>query len=382
MPVAQKRDYYDILGVGRQASPEEIKRAYRKAAMQYHPDRSADNPNADAMFKEAAEAYEVLSDPEKRNRYDRFGHSGLSGTAGHDFSHMRPDDIFSIFGDIFGDVFGGGGGGFGGPRRASRGVDLQTQVVLTLAEVAQETERPIEFTRSDFCDKCGGKGAEPGTDTQTCGTCGGYGRVERTTGMGFFTARTVVTCPDCHGRGHVVRTPCKQCKGSGRTAKHRVVTVKIPAGIHDGQAIRLRGEGEPSEDGAARGDLHCYVRIEQHPFLERHGNDLLCEMPISFTQAALGAVIDVPTLNGREEVTIPPGLQHGELLKLNRMGLPDMRTGRRGDQVIRVLIEIPRKLDAKQERLLREFAETEDHRVLPQSKGFIDRLKDFFDVGS
>lgn len=374
MTVAQKRDYYNVLGVSRDASPDEIKRAYRKAAMKYHPDRSTGIPDAEEKFKESSEAYEVLSNPERRNLYDRFGHAGLSGTAGHDFSRMRVDDIFSVFGDIFGDVFGGG---FGGGRRASRGVDLQTEVVLSLADVAHETERAIQFARNDFCDRCGGKGAEPGSDVRTCRTCGGYGQVERTSGMGLFSMRQVVACPDCRGRGSTFSKVCNVCKGSGRVPKHRVVTVKIPAGIHDGQAIRLRGEGEPGEDGTARGDLHCYVRIEPHPFLRRHGNDVVCEVPISFTQAALGAKIEVPTLSGKAEVAVPAGIQHGELLRLAKVGLPDMRSRAAGDQIIQILVEVPRRLNAKQRELLREFAETEDRSVLPESKGFLDKFKDF-----
>ncbi len=373
MVVADKRDYYEVLEVKRDASPEEIKRAFRKAAMKYHPDRSSDVPDSEHRFKEASEAYEALSDPQKRNMYDRFGHTGLSGTAGHDFSRMRVDDIFSVFGDIFGDMFGGGFGG----RRASRGVDLQTEVVLSLADVAQETERPIEFTRSDYCERCGGKGAEPGSDVRSCGTCGGYGQVERTSGMGMFSMRQVVACPDCHGRGNTFSKTCRQCKGSGRETRRRVVTVKIPPGIHDGQAVRLRGEGEPGEDGTVRGDLHCYVRIEPHPLLQRHGNDLLCEVPISFTQAALGAKIDVPTLKGKVEVSIPAGIQHGEMMRLNGLGLPDVRSRRVGNQIVRISIEIPRRLNAKQEELLREFAETEDKAVLPESKGFLDKVKVF-----
>lgn len=368
-----KRDYYEVLGVSRDASPDDVKRAYRKAAMQYHPDRSTES-DAEVKFKEASEAYEVLSDPERRQRYDRFGHAGLSGTAGHDFSRMRTDDIFSIFGDIFGDLFGGGmgRGGF-----SSRGVDLQTEVVLSLADVAKETERPIQFSRNDYCDRCGGKGAEPGSQVRTCRTCGGYGQVERTSGMGLFSMRTVTACPDCRGRGNSFTKSCKECKGTGRAMKRRVVTVKIPPGIHDGQAIRLRGEGEPGEDGGARGDLHCYVRIETHPFLQRHGNDLLCEVPISFTQAALGAKIEVPTLGGKAEVVIPVGTQFGELLRLPGEGLPDMRTRRRGDQVVRVLVEVPRRLNNRQEELLREFAKTEDKNVLPESRGFLEKMKEF-----
>lgn len=373
MPVATKRDYYDVLGVDRSAAPEEIKRAYRQAAMKYHPDRGG-GPDSEQMFKEAAEAYEVLSDPEKRGRYDRYGHRGMNGAAVHDFSHMRPDDIFSVFGDIFGDFFGGGMGA----ARESRGIDLQTEVYLSLAEAARDIEKQIEFKRNDFCDRCGGKRGEPGSSVETCDTCGGYGQVERTSGRGFFTTRVVTACPACRGGGSIVSKPCGACKGTGRTRKHRIVTVKIPAGIQDGQTIRLRGEGEPGEFGSSRGDLHCHIRVEPHPFLQRHGIDLVCDVPIGFTQAALGTKLEIPTLAGKAEVTIPPGTQHGDLLRLSKLGMPDMRSRRVGDQIIRVLVEVPRKLSKKQEELLREFARTEDHRVLPESRGFLDKLKEFF----
>ena len=371
--VAQKRDFYDVLGVSKDAAPDDIKRAYRQAALKYHPDRNEGDAESERKFKDAAEAYEVLSDPDRRTRYDRFGHAGLSGTAGHDFSHMRVDDIFSIFGDIFGDVFGDRGGG----NRPSRGMDLQTEVALTLADAARDTERSIEFTRADFCDHCAGKGAEPGSKVKTCETCGGYGQVERSGGVGFFTTRVVTACPDCRGRGSTFSKACKECRGGGRAQKHRLVTVKIPAGIHDGQAVRLRGEGEPGDNGGPRGDLHCVVKIEEHPFLQRHGNDLLCDVPLSFTQAALGTKLEVPTLAGRADVTVPPGTQHGEMFRLAKMGLPDIRSKRPGDQVVRVLIEIPRRLDEKQQQLLRQFAATEDKNVLPASKGFLDKLKEF-----
>jgi len=368
MSVAQKRDYYEVLGVARESAPDDIKRAYRQAAMKYHPDRAGDIPDADEKFKEAAEAYEVLSDPEKRGRYDRFGHAGLSGVAGHDFSRMRPDDIFSIFGDLFG-AFGG--------ARSGRGVDLQTEIVLNLADVAKDSEHSIDFTRNDFCDRCAGKGGEPGTKATSCVTCGGYGQVERTSGMSFFSTRIVTDCPDCRGVGTKFSKPCRQCHGAGRSPKRRVVTVKIPAGVHDGQGVRLRGEGEPGDDGRTRGDLHCYVRIKQHPYLQRHDADLLCQIPISFTQAALGAKVEVPTLTGKTEVTIPAGIQNGELIRLTKLGLPDMRSGRVGDLAVRVVIEIPRRLSDKQEQLLREFAKTEDKNVLPESRGFFEKLKEF-----
>jgi len=375
MPVATKRDYYEVLGVSNNASADEIKRAYRKAAMKFHPDRNADNPEAEVKFKEAAEAYEVLSNPQQRERYDRFGHEGLSGTTAHDFSRMRPDDIFSVFGDIFGDMFGG----TAGRRRGSRGADLQTEVVISLADVLEESERSIEFTRADYCDRCSGKGAEPGSSVDTCDTCGGYGQVERVSQGGFFSTRTVIPCPACHGNGKEIKTPCKDCEGSGRQPKRRIVTVKIPPGIHDGQAIRLREEGEPGTDGMSHGDLICYVRVEQHPFLHRNGNDLICALPISFAQAALGTSVEVPTIAGREEIEIKAGTQFGDVIRMARKGLPDLRTGRRGDQLIEVRVEVPRKLTKQQRELLREYAETEDQHTHPESRGFFEKLKDFFD---
>lgn len=371
MSVAAKRDLYEVLGVARSAAPDEIKRAYRQAAMKYHPDRNKEDPEAEEKFKEAAGAYEILSDPEKRARYDRFGHEGLSGTATHDFSHMQVDDIFGMFGDLFGDLFGGRGG-------RDRGVDLQFEIELELADVANDVERQIEFTRNDFCDTCGGNGAEPGSKQRTCGTCGGYGQVERTSGVGFFMTRMVTTCPDCRGAGKVVTKPCRACRGSGRTPKQRIVTVKIPAGVHDGQGVRLRGEGEPAAHSNARGDLLCYVRIKPHPFLVRQGNDLIFELPVSFTQAALGTRIEVPTLRGKTEIEIPAGSQPDEIVRMPGMGIPDLRTRRPGDQIVRVIVEVPRRLSERQRELLRQFAETEDKRVMPTSQGFFEKLKEYF----
>jgi molecular chaperone DnaJ len=365
MPVsAGKRDYYEVLGLNRDAAPEQIKKAYRRAAHKYHPDRNRDDPDTEAKFKEASEAYEVLSDPAKRQRYDQFGHAGLSGAGIHDFRDMGFDDIFSMF--------------FGGGRRARRaGADLQTEVEVTLAEVATGTERTIEFSRNDFCDECGGTGAAPGSSRETCPTCGGYGQVEQTSGFGAIFGRVVSTCPNCHGRGTRITTPCDSCRGTGRSVKDRVVTVQIPAGIHDGQAIRIRGEGEPGEDGTQRGDLHCYTRVKPHQFLERHENDLVCRMPISFTQAALGANVEVPTLTGKAALKVPAGTQHGQIFRLAGLGLPDLRLRRRGDELVQVLVEIPKKISKDQEALLRKFAETEDTSVLPESKGFFDKLKDY-----
>jgi len=368
--MSTRRDYYDVLSIRRDSSPEDIKRSYRKMAMKYHPDRNRDDPRAEAKFKEASEAYEVLSDPERRSRYDRFGHAGVNGTGTHDFSHMGIDDIFSMFGDLF-------GGGMGG-RRRRRGADLQTRVDITLEEAAEGCQRTITFQRSDLCDTCGGSGAAPGSKRQSCPTCGGYGQVEQTSGLGSIFGRVITTCPSCGGKGSVVSTPCRSCRGGGRAIKERVVSVNIPAGIHDGQAIRVRGEGEPGEDGSARGDLHCYVSVGQHPFLERRENDVICRVPISFTQAALGAVIEVPTIKGKAEVNIPPGTQGGQVFRLGGQGVRDLATGRMGDELVQVTVEIPRKLNRKQADLLREFAESEDRSVAPESKRFFDRLISYF----
>jgi len=372
--MATKRDYYEVLGVERGAGADEIKKAYRRCALKFHPDRNQGDAEAETRFKEAAEAYEVLSDDGKRRRYDQYGHAGLSGGGMHDFSHMGVEDIFSMFNDIFGTSFGGG-------RRTRRGADLQAQIDVTLTEVMTGAEHTLEFAREDFCEACEGTGAEPGSKRKHCTTCNGYGQVEQSGGFGALFGRVVTACPHCGGQGSVVTTPCRACRGRGRRPQQRMVTVKIPAGIHDGQAVRLRGEGEAGQPGQPRGDLHCYVRVKPHRFLERHNNDLVCRMPVSFTQAALGALVEVPTLAGRAKLNIPAGTQHGQILRMSGQGLPDLRTGRMGDQLVQLLIEIPRKLSAQQKKLLREFAETEDNDVLPESQGFFEKLKTYFAGG-
>jgi molecular chaperone DnaJ len=372
-----KRDYYEVLSVARTASNEEIKRSYRRLAMKFHPDRNTDNKaETEVAFKECAEAYEVLSDPEKRRRYDQFGHAGVSG--GHDFSHMDVGDIFSMFDDIFGGALGGRAGGAtrGGGRRSQRGFDLETQVELTLAEVANGAEKTLEFEKQDTCDTCKGTGAKPGVPPVVCVQCGGQGRIAQQGFGGMF--RMVTTCPNCRGRGTVVRETCAPCRGTGRQLRHRKVTVKIPAGVHEGQAVRIAGEGEAGENGAPPGDLHCYIAVKPHPMFSRHHNDIVCQIPISFTQAALGSKIEVPTLKGRDELEVPAGTQHGEVFKLKGKGLPDLRTSRSGDEIVQILIEIPKKLSDRQKQLLKEFAASEDEKILPQRKSFVDKLKKVF----
>ncbi|MBN2375460.1 MAG: molecular chaperone DnaJ [Sedimentisphaerales bacterium] len=373
---ATKRDYYEVLGVSRDAGVDDIKRAYRRLALKYHPDKNSGDKEAEQKFKACAEAYEVLSDPEKRQRYNQFGHDGLRGMGGHDFSRMGFDDIFSMFDDIFGGGIFGGSRRRGGRARAARGYDIETQIELTLQEVLTGVEKGVKFKRRDHCEACSGRGSEPGHEEQTCGQCGGQGQVSQAGMGGLF--RMVTTCPQCQGRGKQITHPCKKCKGSGRMVKTRTVSIKIPAGIRDGQAVRLTAEGEPGELGGPRGDLYCYVKVKSHPFLLRNDDDLVVRVPISFSQAALGALIDVPTLSGKKEMDIPAGTQHGTVLQLKGQGLPDMRSGRRGALLVQLLVEIPKKLSKKQEKLLRDFAETEDKTVMPESKGFFDRLKEHF----
>lgn len=374
-----KRDYYEVLGVGKNASADDIKRAYRRMAMKYHPDKNPNDKEAETKFKECAEAYEVLSNPEKRQRYDQFGHEGLRGMGMRDYAHMRWQDIGSIFEDIFGsddffgDIFGRRGRR---TRRAgpARGYDLETSVELTLNDIAGGTEKTIEFTRQDLCAECSGSGSARGSSPGRCPTCGGNGQVAR--GGGFF--QMVSTCPQCRGAGQIITNPCKKCKGTGRTPKKRIVNIKIPAGVQEGQGIRVANEGEPGRAGGPRGDLYCYVRIRPHEFLHRDGNDLIAVVPISFTQAALGATIDVPSLDGPRQLKIPPGAQYGSIFRIKGQGLPDIRTRRTGDELVQITIETPTKLNKQQEELLREFARTENKTVSPKSKTFFEKLKKHF----
>jgi molecular chaperone DnaJ len=378
------RDYYEVLGVEKKADAEEVKRAYRRLAMKYHPDRNPGDAEAEAKFKEAAEAYEVLSDEQKRRIYDQYGREGLKGSTGgpatHDFSRMDPNDIFSMFNDIF-EGMGMGGGGGRARRGPQRGYDLETEVSITLEDVAKGCERDVEFTRLDVCKKCIGSGAKAGSSAQTCGTCAGQGRVQQAGLGGMF--RMVVACPTCGGRGKVVKEFCDACKGRGRTPSKRSLSVRIPAGIEDGQAIRVQGEGEPpaqqmSASGEGpRGDLHVVVHVKKHNVFQREGEHLVLELPLSFTQATLGASIDVPSLDGPAKLEIPRGTQHGDIFRIEGKGLPTLRGGRKGDLGVITRIEVPRKLTKKQEELLRAFAASEDKHVNPESESFWKKAGDF-----
>ncbi len=370
-----KRDYYDILGLGRSAGADEVKRAYRKLAIKFHPDNyRGDKTEGEAKFKELAEAYEVLSDPQKRQRYDQFGHAGLRGAGVHDFSSMGFGDIFSMFQDIF------SGSGFGSGIRSDgrAGLDLETEVELTLEQVATGAEKTLEFERMDLCDACGGTGAKSGTQPAKCNTCGGYGRVQQQVSGFFGMSVRVVVCPECHGSGHFIREKCPRCAGTGRVRKKRALTVHIPPGIHDGQVVRVRNEGEPGRVGPNKGDLHVYVHVQPHPLLARRGDDLVCQAPVSFPIAALGGNVTVPTLTGPEEIHVPAGSPTGHILTLRKRGLPSVGGGRTGDLHVQIFVEVPKKLTKQQRELLGAYAETENDNLTPQRKSFMDALKDYF----
>ncbi|MBY0310850.1 MAG: molecular chaperone DnaJ [Phycisphaerales bacterium] len=387
MPAAQ-RDYYEVLSVERTADGEEIKRAYRRAAMKFHPDRNPGDAEAEKNFKDAAEAYEVLSDDQKRKIYDQYGHDGLKrgvggGPATHDFSRMDVQDIFSMFNDIFaGGGFAGGMGGMGGGQRRgpARGYDLETEVEITLEEVLSGAEEEVEFTRLDVCDTCGGSGAKAGTKPVKCATCDGHCKVQQSGLGGMF--RMVTACPACAGRGKVVKEFCESCRGKGRQPKKRRIAVRIPAGIQDGQAVRVRGEGEPpppemsSAGEGMRGDLHVVVRVQDHPRLKRDGDHLVLLQPVAFVQAALGVELQIDGLDAKQTVQIPRGTQHGAHFRIDGAGLPDLRSGRRGDLVVVAMIEVPKKLSHEQEKLLRDLAATDNTAVTAPKKGFFEQVKE------
>lgn len=374
--MSAKRDYYDVLGVGRSASEEEIAEAYRKLALEHHPDRNPGDDDAVAKFKEAAEAFEVLSNSDKRARYDRYGHPGLEGPGGGAPHFRDVSDIFEAFGDIFGgglfdDLFGGGRRA---GRRVRRGSDIRCELVLDLAEAARGVTKRVRFNRHKACSTCSGTGARPGTQPQSCRYCGGRGRVVQSTGI--FSLQS--TCPSCRGAGKVVRDPCSDCNGSGYVAESVTRDVKVPAGVDTHARLRLQGEGEPNPNGGPPGDCYCFVTVKEHPLFKRDGPHLICQIPIGYAQAALGAKIDVPTLDGRHELEIPSGTQSGDVFKLAGQGMPVPRRRGQGDLLVQVFIEVPKRLTAEHERILRELAEVENANVSPQRKSFFSKVRDYF----
>jgi len=369
--MATQRDYYEVLGVERNASVEDIKRAYKKLAAKFHPDRNPGNDEAIEKFKEASEAFDVLGNDEMRARYDRFGHAGVSGAAGvHQFHDVQ--DIFDAFGDMFGDLFGGGRRR--GGSRGRRGEHLRTSVTIELAEAAFGCNRELKIRRKKVCDTCHGTGAKPGTSPVVCDYCAGHGQVVQS--QGFFRIQT--TCPACQGEGKIIRERCPDCRGTKFTSTEVRLDVKIPAGVDNDMQMRLGGEGDPGENGGPSGDLFVDIRVKPHPLFQRDGRHLLCEVPITYSQAALGAELDIPLLTGKHKLSIPAGTQPGELFRLRGQGMPDPHGGPRGDLVARVQVEVPKKLTKKQEELLRELAELDSKHVSPHRKSFLESVKEFF----
>jgi len=370
-----KRDYYEVLGVQRNATEAEIKKAYRRMAMKFHPDRNEGDTGAEESFKESKEAYEVLSDSQKRAAYDQFGHAGVNPSAGAGAGGFGGGaDFGDIFDSVFGDMFGGGRG----RGRASRGANLRYDLELTLEEAVFGTEVKIRVPTLVTCSACSGSGAKEGTSPVTCTTCSGHGQVRMQ--QGFFSVQQ--TCPRCRGTGSMIEDPCSSCNGSGRMQEHKTLSVKVPAGVDTGDRIRLSGEGEAGEMGAPPGDLFVQIAIKKHPIFAREGSDLYCEVPITFVTAALGGELDAPTLDGRVKLKIPEGTQTGKVFRLRGKGVKPVRGGRVGDLYCGIKIETPVKLTRKQKDLLRDFDETVsgDHaRHSPESNSWLDKVKNFFD---
>jgi len=382
-----KRDYYEVLGVGRAATEAELKKAYRKLALENHPDRNPDDPSAEERFKEISEAYAVLSDAEKRGRYDRFGHAGVGGPGGGhpgaDFGDLG--NFGDLFNDLFGDIFGGAGGrgGRGSRRgRGQRGADLRYNLEIDLDDVLNGCEPSLKIPKMNRCEPCSGAGTAPGTQPSRCGRCEGTGQLMFQ--QGFF--RVNRPCDACGGAGEVITSPCPTCRGAGRVEGQKTITVKVPPGVEDGARLRVTGEGEAGIAGGPPGDLYVVMVLGKHPLFERDGTDLHLEVPVAFVQAALGAEIEVPTLDGKVKLQIPEGTQSGRVLRLRGKGLPPLQPRldpaqlkkMRGDLYVRVFVEVPTKLNARQRELLEEFAAQSGHEVSPTTKGFVEKLRDLF----
>jgi molecular chaperone DnaJ len=373
-----KRDFYEILGVQKNATEAEIKKAFKRLAMKHHPDRNPDDAAAEGKFKEAKEAYEILSDAKKRAAYDQFGHAGVDPSmgAGRGGGYGGGGGSFSdIFGDVFGDVFGGGGGR--GGQRAYRGADLRYNLELNLEEAVNGTSVKIRVPTLVACEVCGGSGAKKGTSPTTCPTCQGHGQVRMQ--QGFFSLQQ--TCPRCHGNGKIISDPCPACHGEGRKEKQKTLSVKVPAGVDNGDRIRLSGEGEAGEHGGPAGDLYVQISVREHPIFKRDGGDLYCEVPIGFTTAALGGELDVPTLNGRVKLKVPAESQTGKLFRMRGKGVKSVRSSEVGDLLCRILVETPVNLTSKQKELLREFDDSMqgNGKHSPKHTSWLDGVKKFFD---
>lgn len=379
--MADKRDYYEVLGVQKGASDDEIKKAYRKSAKQYHPDLHPGDKDCEEKFKEVNEAYEVLSDSEKRARYDQFGHAGVDPNygagAGGQYGGFNVD--FGDIGDIFSSFFGGG---FGGRRNnanaPTRGGDVEASVTITFEESAKGTTKKVSYNSIDTCDECHGTGAQPGTQPKTCTACRGTGRVTINQRSPFGVVQTQRACDACHGRGKIIETPCRKCNGSGRHRHAHTVDVTIPAGIKDSQILNVGGHGNAGTNGGPKGDLHVYVNVRKHDLFERRGDDVWCDLPITFAQASLGAEVTVPTLDGKVKYTIHEGTQPNDVFKLKGRGIPRLGGRGRGDQYCRVVVEVPKNLNAEQKKLIKQFDSSTTEKNYAKRKSFFEKLKDAF----
>ncbi len=376
MPATMKTDYYELLQIERSASDSEIKTAYRKLAMQFHPDRNPNNPEAEEKFKACSEAYSVLSDPDKRAAYDRYGHAGVNGGSGFPGggSPFQQGDLGDIFGDIFGEMFNMGGGGQRRPSRQQRGRDLQFSMTLAFEEAVFGVEREITIRRAEPCEDCRGTGSASGKQPETCQQCGGRGQVR--TQQGFFSVAR--TCPVCSGTGSVIRTPCTTCRGDSRVTREHKILVKVPAGVEQDTRIRYSGEGDAGRFGGPSGDFYVVLEVKAHKFFERDGDDLHCVIPISFPQAALGTELELETLDGTETIKVPEGTQSGREFKLRGKGVPHLNSHGKGDLIVEVRVQTPAKLSKQQKELLRQLADTINVENTPTSRGLFSKVKEMF----
>lgn len=378
--MSSKRDYYDILGIGKEASSEEIKKAFRKQAKNFHPDLNPDNKESEVKFKEVNEAYEVLSDADKKEKYDKFGHAAFENNGagfGGGFSGAGAGGFEDIFGDIFGDFFGGGSTRQrrSGPKK---GADLKIKLNISFEEAAFGVKKEVKISRMETCSHCHGEGAEPGTGKKTCHTCNGAGSVRSVQSTPFGQFSNVRTCPTCEGTGKIIETPCKVCGGSGKESKSRNISINIPAGVDSDSIIPLRGEGNHGDKGAPAGDLYVYLNIKPHKYFNRDGYDVWYDMSISYATAVLGNTVEVPTLEGKVKYSIPEGTTTGTVFRLKNKGITHLRGGGKGSQYVRVIIDTPKKINEKQRKILLEFAKESGEHIDPQKKGIIDKMKDAF----